>query len=632
MLDLKTACPHKVVDAEAAIDTISNGSRVFIGSGCGEPRHLVRETIKQQRLQDIMMYQMFSFTLADYMEDQDFLRRFSLKLFFISASMRKAAFEGKIDYVPVYLSEIPKLFNDRMIGIDTALVQISPPDRFGFGSLGVSVDVTRSAVKNAKTVIAQVNPRMPRTWGDGFIHVDEIDYLVEYEEDLVESVPSLPDAAVARQISRYVADLVDDGATLQIGFGRLPYAVLSHLDEKRDLGVHTQMITDAFLPLFHNGVITNRKKNYLPDRAVATICMGSREIYDFIDENPMIYFRAADFVNDPLVVARNDNFISISSALEVDLTGQVCSDSVDNFFYSGTGDQANFIRGAAMSRGGFSVVALPSTAKDGAVSRIVAVLSEGAGVGALRADVDFIVTEYGIAQLRGKSIYQRVVELAQIAHPDFREILITEAKNQHYVVSDQMPPPPEDLRFIENYKRRFILESGKTLAVRPLLPSDEIAYRNFFYSLTGETVYHRFFKKIRVFSHQMAQEHWVNLDYRKNLTLIGLMRVKERKEIVAIASYAQETEETAEVAFVVREDHQGEGISTSLLAILEDIARQNGYRYFSAFVMPGNRAMRRVFTKRYPNAEQSMEDGYVAYRMDFDDPDKPAETGDENGT
>jgi acyl-CoA hydrolase len=423
-MDWQHRYASKVVDAQEAVSKIMRGSRVFIGTGCGEPQHLIHAMVKDQQLQDIMVYQMLSSTLSQFVEDASFTRRFSLKLFFISQSMRKAAFEGKIDYIPEYLSQIPRMFASHRIGLDAALVQVSPPDKFGYCSLGVSVDITRPAVAHSPVVIAQVNPKMPRTWGDSFVHVDDIDWLVPYEEPLVEALPRIKDNEISRRIGLYVSQLVDDGATLQIGFGNLPNAILKYLDGKNDLGIHTQLITDGLLPLFEKKVITNKRKTLLPGRVVTSLCMGSEKIYRYVDNNPLFYFRSSEFVNDPTVIARNDNLISISSALEVDLTGQVCSDSTGYLFYSGIGDQVDFLRGSSMSKGGFSIIALPSTAQNGAVSRIVPHLSEGAGVATTRGDVNFVITEYGIAELKGKGIYQRVMELAQIAHPKFREELI----------------------------------------------------------------------------------------------------------------------------------------------------------------------------------------------------------------
>ena len=603
------SCPDKVVSAEKAVSKIKSGSRVFIGTGCGEPQYLIEAMVKDPSIQDVLVYQMLSSTFSRYIEDESFRRRFSLKLFFISASMRKAAFEGKIDYIPAYLSQIPRLFASHRIGLDVALVQVSPPDKFGYCSLGVSVDITRSGLENARLVIAQVNPMMPRTWGDSFVHVDEIDWLVPYEEPLVEMIPAQKDNEIAMRIGHFVSQLVDDGATLQMGFGHLPYAIMQHLDSKTDLGLHTQLITDGLLPLFEKNVITNKKKTLLTGRVVASLCMGSKKLYDYVDNNPAFYFRSSEFVNDPTVIARNDNLVSISSALEVDLTGQICSDSMGYLFYSGIGDQVDFLRGSAMSKGGFSIVALPSTAQNGAVSRIVSHLSEGAGVATTRGDVNFVITEYGIAELQGKSIYQRVMELAQVAHPKFREQLIDVAKKRHYIFGDQLPPSTEDLLFLEGYKSTYKLKNGKTAEFRPLLPSDEIAYRNFFYSLQEKTVYMRFFYRMRTFSHEIVQKHWASVDYHKNMSIIGLVQKGGHKEIVAIGSYAYDREQVAEIAFVVREDYQGMGIASYLLAVLEQIAKQNNYTRFQASVLRENSAMIRVFKKRYPDLKISAQSG-----------------------
>ncbi|MDR3568373.1 MAG: GNAT family N-acetyltransferase [Syntrophobacteraceae bacterium] len=615
---LNEHCPEKVVSCEHAVAAIRKGSRVFVGTGCGEPRHLIEAMVKDKNLQDIMVYQMLSGALSEYVDDESFLNRFSLKLFFISPSMRKAVFKGNIDYVPAYLSQIPELFSSKSIGLDAALVQVSPPDRFGYCSLGISVDITRAGMQNSALVIAQVNPRMPRTLGDSFVHVDDLSYLVLHEEPLGEHMPVGADGETTKRIGHYVSQLVSDGATLQIGYGRLPYAILKYLGDKKDLGIHTQVITDAFLPLFEKQVITNSKKSLLPGKAVASLCMGTPSLYEYLDNNPMFYFGSSDFVNDPAVIAQNDNLISISSALEVDLTGQVCSDSVGYLFYSGIGDQVDFIRGSAMSRGGFSIIALPSTAMNGKSSRIVSHLSEGAGVATTRGDVNFVVTEYGIAELKGKSIYQRVMELAQIAHPKFREELIEEAKKHHYIFSDQVTPHQEDLIFLEDYKTSFQLDDGKTIEVRPLLASDEFAFRNFFYSLQAQSIYHRFFYHKKLFSHKAMQQQWVSVDYRKNMSIVGLTSTSGHQEIMAIASYAEAENGLAEVAFMVGDDFQGRGIGSRLVDILEKIARKNNYRGFAAYVLRENRSMLHIFRKKYPGCKLTPMGETLFIEVDFD--------------
>ena len=594
----------KKLTAAEAVQKIRNGSNVFIGTGCGEPQELIRAMVTDQSIQDIHIYQMLSSTLSQYVHEPDFLSRFSMKLFFISPYMRQAAFEGKIDYLPAYLSQIPELFYSEQINLDVALVQVSPPDEFGFCCLGISVDITLAGLKAAKKVIAQVNPRMPTTWGDSHIHVDEIDYLVYHDEPLVEFNPATKNRQVVERIAHYVIQLVDDGATLQVGFGHLPDAILPYLKGKKDLGIHTQVITNGLLPLLKEKVISNRKKTYLPNRIVASLCMGSEDLYRYVHNNPMFYFRASEFVNDPNVIARNDNFISLSSALEVDLTGQICTDSKGYLFYSGIGDQVDFIRGSKMARNGFSIIALPSTAQNGEVSRIVSHLSEGAGIATTRGDIDIVVTEYGIAELHGKSIYQRVMELTQIAHPKFREGLINDAKKRHYIFPDQVPPSREDLIFLENYKSYLELPNGKSVEFRPLLSSDEFAIRNFFYSLRDQSIYYRFFHRKRVFKREMLQKQWATVDYRKNMSIVGVVQKGKYKEIIAIGSYyGEDDSDRAEVAFLVREDYQSMGIGGHLLEVLEEIAKVNQYKAFTATVMSENVAMIHLFKKHYPNAD-----------------------------
>ena len=624
-MDLKEICPEKLITAQASVKKIRNGSRVFIGTGCGEPQHLIRTMVEDPSLQDIVVYQMLSTTLAEYLNDDTFSARFSIKLFFISVLMRKFAFEGKIDYIPAYLSQIPKVFRNNEIGLDVALVQVSPPDAHGYCSLGISVDITLSGMKNAKMTIAQVNPQMPRTWGDSLVHIDDIDYVVEYEEELLESLAKTKNKTVVERIGHYVNQLVDDGATLQIGFGHLPHAIMPYLAGKKDLGIHTQVITDGLLPLFKKKVITNRKKNFLPERAVASLCMGSKELYRYIADNPMFYFRSSEFVNDPNVIARNDNLISISSALEVDLTGQICTDSKGYLFYSGIGDQVDFIRGSAMSKGGFSIVIIPSTAQNGKVSRIVTHLSEGAGVATTRGDIDLVVTEYGIAEIRRKSIFQRVMELAQIAHPKFRKQLIEEAKQRHYIFSDQLPPTNQDLLFLVAYKYNMLLPGGKQLEVRPLQPSDEFESRNFYYSLQEDSIYFRFFNRRKVFSRRMLQQMWAQVDYSRNMTLIALVQQGKRKQIVAVASYAEVDPKNAEVAFLVQEELHGKGIATFMLTCLEKIARKNNYTGFTALVLAENRKMISVFKHTYPHAEFVRgEGGEIEVAMPFDMKETPS--------
>jgi acyl-CoA hydrolase len=345
---------------------------------------------------------------------------------FIGANTRQAVNEGRADFVPVFLSDIPQLFSSGVLRLDVALIQVSPPDAHGYCSLGTSVDCAMAAVEAAATVIAQVNPRVPRTLGDSFVHVRQIDLLVEIDEPLcIEEPPTISETE--RQIGAHVASLVEDGATLQLGIGGIPNAALAAMADKRDLGVHTEMFSDGLVDLVEAGVVTGAAKEIHPGKIVTTFIMGSQRLYDWVDDNPMVEMHPVDYTNDTAIIRRNTRMTAINSAIEVDLTGQVCADSIGTRLFSGVGGQMDFMRGAALSPGGKAIIALPSTARSGSVSRIVPTLAEGAGVTTTRAHVQYIVTEYGVAYLHGKSIRERAQALIDIAHPGFRDELTTSA-------------------------------------------------------------------------------------------------------------------------------------------------------------------------------------------------------------
>jgi acyl-CoA hydrolase len=348
---------------------------------------------------------------------------------FVGPGDRAAVNEGRADYVPVFLNEIPSLFERKIIELDVALIHVSPPDEHGFLSLGVEVLATKAACENAKTVIAQVNDKMPRTLGDCFIHVSKVTRIVEVSEELPE-LETRPATEVEREIGRRVAELVEDGATLQLGIGGIPNSVLETLAGRRDLGVHTEMVSDGVVKLIESGAITGARKSIHADKVVATFILGSRELYDYVDNNPAFELHPVNYTNDPFVVGRNHKMTAINSAIEVDLTGQVCSDSIGTMIYSGFGGQVDFIRGAARAPGGKPIIAIPSTAKGGAVSRIVPTLKPGSGVVTTRADVHYVVTEFGVAFLHGKNLRERAQALISIAHPDFRAELQEAARQR----------------------------------------------------------------------------------------------------------------------------------------------------------------------------------------------------------
>jgi acyl-CoA hydrolase len=422
----------KVTTAENALAEVRSGDRVYIHPGGAEPEILVRALVgRAEELRDVEIIHLLTLGDAGYVRP-GMEAHFRHSAMFVGANVREAVHSGRADYMPISLSEIPSLFTSGLLPIDVCLVQVSPPDEHGFCSLGVGVDCTRSAAEVARTVIAEVNTEMPRTLGNSFLHVRNLDRIVESSRPVLE-LPRQPVTELQRRIAGHVAGLVEDGSTLQMGIGGVPDAVLSFLRDRRDLGVHSEMFSDGVMELVEAGVITNEKKTLHRGKVVAGFLMGSRRLYDFVHNNPLFELHPSDYTNDPFVIAGNERMVAINSALEVDLTGQVCADSMGTRIYSGVGGQADFIRGSARSKGGKPIIALPSTAKGGAVSRIVPTLGEGAGVVTTRSDVHYVVTEHGVAFLHGKTLRQRVEALVAIAHPDFRDSLLEFAIRHHYL-------------------------------------------------------------------------------------------------------------------------------------------------------------------------------------------------------
>jgi len=412
----------KFKTAEEALKIIKPGDRVYIHGGAATPTYLLDKLA--ERAEELWNVELVSISMQGRAAVMDPKHKASFRMnsLFVSENVRQAVNEGRADYVPIFLSEIPILFKRNILPIDVALMHVSPPDKHGYCSLGVSVDIASAALKNAKHVIAQVNPRMPRTMGDGIIHQDEFDVMVSMEQELPEIVKGGSSDEIASRIGSYCAELVEDGATLQTGIGAIPDAVLNSLTNHKELGVHTEMFSDGIIPLIEKGVITNQHKKKYRNKVVTSFMLGSRKLYDFVDDNPSVVVLNIDYVNDTAIIRTNPKVTAINSAIEVDITGQVCSDSIGTYHYSGVGGQMDFVRGAALSEGGKPIIALPSVTKKGQ-SRIAAFLKQGAGVVTTRAHAHYIVTEYGIAYLYGKNMRQRAKALIDIAHPNHREAL-----------------------------------------------------------------------------------------------------------------------------------------------------------------------------------------------------------------
>jgi acyl-CoA hydrolase/GNAT superfamily N-acetyltransferase len=613
MTSLQQRYQDKLTTAEKAIQSIPPGRRILIGSGAAEPSVLVEAMVKYGlHLADNEVVHLLTLGQAPYVA-AGMAPRFRHTAFFIGENVRKAVQDGRADFMPVFLSEIPRLIESRRVRIDVALIQVSPPDLHGYVSLGVSVDIVRAAVDSADLIIAEVNPQMPRTLGDSFLHIDRIHHLVEVDYALPERTPE-PLDDVDRAIGGHVATLVPDGATLQLGIGRIPDAVLAALGDHHDLGVHTEMFSDRVMHLADAGVINGRKKTLLPGKIVTSFVMGSRALYEWVRDNPAVEMRGSAYTNDPTVIARNDRMIAINSALAVDLTGQVSADTLLGRFFSGIGGQVDFIRGAARSRGGKPIIALRSTAKDGTVSRIHPVVEEGAGIVTSRGDVHYVVTEYGATDLWGKSIRERALALIEIAHPDHRAELLAAAKARSYVFPDQVAPRA---RYPWEEGRVERLRTGEDVLVRPVRLSDEPALQDMFYRLTDESTYRRFMAHKRTHTHEEMQS-LCDLDYESNMALV-VCAGPEHEDIIGMSRYDVEPSTgLADIGFVVLDEWQGKGVGSLLLRRMREIAKARGLAGFSADVLLENKPMLRLFQKSGPDVSFELHDRVYQITARFD--------------
>ncbi len=607
---------QKIRTADQAIQSIKSGNRVFIGSGCAEPQLLVKSLARSgEKLEDAEIIHILTLGVAPYTEPK-FKENFRTNAFFIGPNTRKAVAEGRADYTPIFLSEIPRLFKTRRFAPDVALIQTSLPDEHGYCSYGVSIDIVKAAAENSDLVIAEVNSKMPRTLGDSFIPIDDIDLIVESQEPILEAVTPPPDE-LSQTIGRQVAKLVGDGATIQAGIGTIPDAVLSCLSDKRDLGLHTEMFSDGIIPLVEEGVITNARKTLHPNKIVASFCMGTKKLYDFVDNNPMIEFHPTEYVNDPYTIAQNDNMIAINAALQVDLSGQVCADSLGYLFYSGIGGQVDFIRGASRSKGGKPIIVMPSTAEDETVSRIVPHLDEGAGVVTTRGDVHFVVTEYGIAYLHGKTIKDRALALINIAHPKFRPWLLSVAKRLNYILQDQLESRMRYTLYPEELEKTVTLRNGLNVLLRPVRPTDEVMLKDLFYSFSEDTVYHRFFGVLKSMPHSRLQ-HFVNVDYEDRMGVVATVGDEGLEQIIALASYdVDKSSGAAEVAIVVGDRWQNLGLGSQMMEYIGRIGKQKGVKGFTAEVLTDNPRALKILYKAGESAETRMTNGAYLVKVHF---------------
>lgn len=623
--ELKQVYPKKFASERRIFQNIHRGDRIFVSTACAEPQYLINALASYleshpKAFFDAEVLSWWNLGVAPY-TDARYQQNFRYNSFFVADPTRDSINIGLSDYTPIFLSNAPKLFSHGHVPIDVALIQCSPPDDHGYVNLGISVDIVKSVVENASLIIAQLNSHMPRVHGDGFTHIEDIDYLIIHDEPILEYNPAPTNEELylenASKIGNYVARLIQDGDTIQVGYGSIPDAVMANLSEKDNLGVHTELVSDGLVKLMKNGIINNSKKTLNRGKTIGSFCMGNKKTYEYIHDNPSIELRRIDYTNDPLVIARHDNMSAINSALQIDLTGQASAESIGRTFYSGIGGQADFMRGAILTKGGKSILALQSTAEHGTVSRIVPFLSEGAGVTLNRGDIHYVVTEYGIAYLHGKNIRERAMQLISIAHPRFRSELIKKAKQFRLIYKDQAFVPGKKGEYPEYLETWRTTRKGLEILLRPVKISDEPLLKDFFYDLTDQSMYRRFMSVRKDVPHTRLQEFCI-IDFSKELVLVAVIQKEALETIVGVSQYGiDRTNHSAEVAFVVRDDYQNKGVGSEMLHYLTYLAKTTGLLGFTAEVLVENRGMLHLFENLFPDLNKRIVDGVYELKMPF---------------
>ena len=606
----------KVATAAEAVRQIKPGAQVFIGTACATPRELVAalEAIPYPPA-DITMLHFIITDAVPHDGDGRPLTKFRHRCYFVDSAIRASVKQGLAEYVPISIPHLPRMIELGRIPVDVALIQVSPPDEFGYVSLGISVDVLQAVVAHARYVVAEVNPQMPRTMGDSTLHVDEIDRLVPVDTPVIEYRHTAAREETVERIVRYIAGIIDDGSTLHIGLGRIPNEALKYLDDRKDLGIHSDVITDTIIPLLEKGILTGRQKSQQRGKIVASFALGTRRLYDLIDRNPLFSFHPIDFVCHPNTVAAQSRMVSVTQAFALDLTGQVCADQFGGEFYSGVAAQGEFLRGAARSTGGKPIICLTATTDDGETSRIRPLLLAGEGVTISRNDVHYVITEYGIDYLFGKSIRERAVALIGIAHPKFRPWLLEEAQKLGYVGAEQTM---KNLKAYPVEEERWAsLKNGKSVLLRPATAADAEGIRNLFYCLPEDDVYTRFFRRVRGLS-SAEIERLCNLDYETAVAFVAVLGTRENEQIVGHASYFTNlSTNLAETAFMVHPQWQGTGLGTVMQRRLMEHAVARGLRGFVAEILPENRKMMKLARSCCDNVSVEKDEDSVHVTMLF---------------
>jgi acetoin utilization deacetylase AcuC-like enzyme/acyl-CoA hydrolase/GNAT superfamily N-acetyltransferase len=606
----------KLVSAREALSHIRNGQTIFVGSGAGEPS-LLTDTLAEMgpHFCDIEVIQLATARDEPRLAASELANSYRYNSFYLGRHASESLQETTTDYTPMEISELPAAMSTGTILVDVALVQISPPDELGFCSLGVSVDATLAAVQNANMVIAQVNKNIPITVGDSMVALDEIDYVVEETTALAEVPPPELDP-VSLTIGRHIAGLISDGATLHFDRGPISAATMRYLDTRKDLGIHTDILTDDILRLIESGAVTNRRKKIHHGKTVATMAMGSHKLYRSLQGSPHIELLPIDEVNDPSIIAQNEDMVSIHAVGEMELTGMARADTEHIDVKQSLPSSANYILGARCATRGFTIMALPSTSPDGSRSRIVSV-SVGRGVAFNRASAEYVVTEYGVVNLYGLSIRERTIALISIAHPKFRRQLLEEAKQLGFVGEDQEIPPESGCVYPSQYEFSHTFKDGTEVLFRPVQPSDARRLQRLFYKLTPDTIRLRFHGTIKALTYEMAQKS-ATIDYGRDMAIVGLVGPRSNPEIIAEGRYTYNPgNNMGEFDIVVREDYRGHGIGTFLANYLNKIAYSRGLSGVYADVIPENAATLALFKKAWPTATRRYELGNTVVTVKF---------------
>ena len=616
MSDWKTRYSSKVVSAEEAASYVQNGDRIFLSGTCCEPVAII-EALGNSTLEDVEMIQFIRGTAAASLAAKG-RHRFRLKTFFLGGLSPDVHGTSEADYVPLFHSEIPDFFRARRIPIDIAIVQVSEPDRFGRFSLGISVDIALSAVESARMVIAQVNPFMPRTQGDTLVPIDKIHSLVDGPQPLCE-LPEEAHGETERAIGRYSSELIEDGSILEFGFAGISKGVHEFLKDRHHLGIHTEIFSDPLIDLIETGVIDNSTRKMYRGKSLATCCMGTQKTYDFINENPSVEFYPSDMLLAPSFIATNDKMVAVNLAVQVDLRGQVRQGKPAWTAFEGSGGDHDFMRGASLSSGGRSIICLRSTSLRSGRSTIVPSFGPKATVIMNRGEINYIVTEFGIAYLGGKSLRERAMALIEIAHPDHRETLSKEARELGYIYPDQHYVRTVSSELQQMVRIEHVFKGGLKGQVRTIQPTDESMIRDLFYTLSKNSVYFRYFTPRRSMPQDNLQEY-VSVSEEKGLSLVVTINPYETSRIIAEGRYVfEQSQDIAEVAFMVDEKFQGLGIASFLLDYLIEIGRERGVQGFQADVLLSNEAMLHVFDKLPYVVHKSASHGIVSLKFRFDE-------------